>query len=324
VLDLEGFESDHRVLSHSFAVGVRHELTKRVNFKRFDEARFTETVRKKLGAVGDPSDLPFLHQPRDVDRFLDRFCNAMTAAVEQEQGRTARSRDDKRIQVAVQRTHGLAQSRLAASGMRASTRKAHQMATMQPEKVADRLAEKLRKTRGKGCGPIWRVRYDIFRLAKLAASAAKPRQLAYIPDLSNGAIKNATGEDNARILMDATFPDYSDQPPKPIRPAAPPLESTTGPASAAPASTNPPPGICSPQKLHPGEVGQIIKHFPSGRSPLPDGLAYEVFKLSADACVPYIEHIFESCIKLEYHPLRFRFAVTLIAKKAGKSNYHVA
>ena len=324
MLDLEGFESDHRVLSHSIAVGVRHELTRRVNFKRFDEAQFTETVRKKLRAVGDPSDLPFLHRHRDVDRFLDRFCDAMTAAVEQEQGRTVRSNFDKKIQAAVRRAHGLTGSRLAASGVHASTREAHKMTTIQPEKVADGLAEKLRKTRGKGWGPILGARYDIFRLAKLAASAAKPRQLAHMPDLSNGAIKNATGEDNARIIMDATFPDYSDQPPKPIWPAASPLESTTSPASATAASTNPPPGICSPQTLHPGEVGQIIKHFPTGRSPLPDGLPYEVFKLSADACVPYIEHIFESCIKLEYHPLRFRFAVTLIAKKAGKSNYHVA
>jgi hypothetical protein len=324
ILDVKGFESDHRVMSHTFAVGVPREDKNRVNYRKFNDKRFTNTVRENLRQVGDPSNLPSLDDKPAIDKFVDGFCGAMTAAVGQEQEKTE-SRMKKKVQKIVSHAHGLEQARVAASNAHSSRIQSETSAIPQPDKIADGLAQRLRRAGMRGCGAVLAARRDIFQLAKMAASAAKPRQLAHMPDLSNGVIKNITGDDNARLMMKETFLDFSEEPsPRPSCPAAPP-RSTPAPIEPDPAShTRPPRSIVSPQGLLPDEIMKIIKGFPTGKSALPDGLPYEVFKKSAPACVPYIEHLFEACLKKEYHPSRFRFAITVIIKKPGKSSYRTA
>ena len=67
-----------------------------------------------------------------------------------------------------------------------------------------------------------------------------------MPNLSGGAIPNETAEDKARLFVEATYPDYSEEQPAEL-PMPEPADTQPSVASA----DNPAPTMASPQAPSP-------------------------------------------------------------------------
>jgi hypothetical protein len=78
------------------------------------------------------------------------------------------------------------------------------------------------------------------------------------------------------------------------------------------------------KELRPGEVEALIKQLPNGKAGGADQVGNEAFKLGLPAVLPYLIHLFKACLKLDYHPLAFRHALTVMLPKAGKETYQRA
>jgi len=139
-----------------------------------------------------------------------------------------------------------------------------------------------------------------------------------MPNLSGGAIPNEMPEDKARLFVQATYPDYSEEQPAELPMPGP---ADTQPSVGSATADTPAPTMESPQHLRPGELRAIIEKLPSKKSSLPDGIANEVLKMTSGVHLPYLENLFNACLVHAYHPAVFRFVVTQVIKKADKTTY---
>ncbi|KAF4976901.1 hypothetical protein FDECE_18418, partial [Fusarium decemcellulare] len=86
IVDVPGFETDHRVIETTLAIEPRRETRVRRLWKRVDEAKFIQAVKSGLEAVGcssEPGDLPELSQRDRIDDYIDKISKAVSSAVEQ-------------------------------------------------------------------------------------------------------------------------------------------------------------------------------------------------------------------------------------------------
>ncbi|EQB55563.1 hypothetical protein CGLO_04499 [Colletotrichum gloeosporioides Cg-14] len=77
----------------------------------------------------------------------------------------------------------------------------------------------------------------------------------------------------------------------------------------------------SPPKLDRYRVRKIVKKLAARKAPGPDGIPNPALKMAVDALMPYLLHLFRTCIKLNYHPVCFKESITIVLPKEGKSDY---
>ncbi|CAH0057570.1 unnamed protein product [Clonostachys solani] len=73
-----------------------------------------------------------------------------------------------------------------------------------------------------------------------------------------------------------------------------------------------------------GEVANLIKRLPNRKAHGPDQVGNEAFKLALPVILPYLCHFLQACLNLDYHPVAFRHALTVVLPKPGKKSYNAA
>jgi len=68
-------------------------------------------------------------------------------------------------------------------------------------------------------------------------------------------------------------------------------------------------------------LDRIYKELPTRRSALPDGVGGKAWKKSRPVTYDYVKRLFRACVKTSYHPLQFRYAISIMLKKPGKATY---
>ena len=153
-----------------------------------------------------------------------------------------------------------------------------------------------------------------FQLARRANSWMQPKNPPHMHDLSHNGKTYKRDEEKAQFLHDHIWPDLGDN-----------SSELDYPESSTESSTDPPEqAYQSDQTLKTGEyseVAQIIKHLRSGAAAGEDGLGNWLLKETLPVLQPFIEHLFEACIRLSYHPSVFKHAKTVMCKKKGKTSY---
>ena len=153
---------------------------------------------------------------------------------------------------------------------------------------------------------------SLYKAAKRAREWNTPRESGHMPDLIvDGAIFQEPAE-KSRCLSEAIWTDVGQEGETP-----PPLSPPQSPAELPLVSGYDAQAL---QGLHPGELASTFKRLRSRRSGLPDRVANEAFKLSAPSSLPYVEHLFEACLNLCYHPRAFRDTLTVMLRKPGKES----
>ena len=360
MLDVAGFDTDHRVVSHSLSLDIVRKEVNRVCVKQFNMKR----LRRNMGAAlraqfGDPASLPRPETKTQLELQLCQAFDIMVTATSEEQARSqASSRSGRlipKLPAIVRAAHDRAvrrQSRPAnpQDTVGAATQNERQRILARgPDKVARDLAASLRTARWQKCVQVLAVRKGIFKLAALAKRWAAPREMAHLPSFTGAP--NEPGEVKTRELMQTWFPDTSEEGPSPLdlplepdgyQPGPPPEPPPEVPPELPPepppqtweAAQLPSPDGSSPPKRKPskasrdapgslldGELMGVVKGLPVGKSSLPDGMGNEVLKATAEVWVPYLELVFDACVREGYHPARFRFAITCVVKKASKERY---
>jgi len=190
VLEVPGFESDHRVLSHSFDVSVDRQISARNCFADFKRERFNQSMATALRAeFGEASSLPPLPNTDSVDDALDRFLNLATSCVARETRlvQKQRNRLGDRIKRAVQQRYDEEVERSVADAG-SDPAKTRSLSQMHPAQIAARLSVGLHRRGGLRYGATFLGRrFTIFRASKAAAKAAQPRSLAHMPELQTTA-----------------------------------------------------------------------------------------------------------------------------------------
>lgn len=312
MLEFEPFKSDHRVVETRIGIGVNREPKEaRVNFKRIKKGRFNRRVAENLAVLG----LPDLGDSERASDFARKLIETMRSCIDEELNRSRRNQLIASLPQLIAEEMMKETERRPLPCNAEGEARSKQLADLDPLQVAEKLARRVRNggwrdflvVKAACCGP----NSDIFKAVKAAERATQPRQMACMPNLSKGKVKDITDEQNAEIVLQSMFPEYChavSDPPNLDLP--PPLAGDLNGESPH-----------CPRHLEPGEMERLFKELPLGRSPLPDWVGNEAFKLSMEASLPYVRHLFEACLKLGFHPKPFRDAVLKLLKKQGKPTY---
>ncbi|KAK4201160.1 hypothetical protein QBC40DRAFT_264395 [Triangularia verruculosa] len=338
VVDVDGFDSDHRIVVSRFGLGVKRRFLpySSVCWVGVKAEEYTDTVEKAL----DPLHKLPVDTEDDIDEFARSFVEMMRPTLPTKRRLNIRKRYLQRVEALVQLTYerhmAALETQKHAEGQDLSDARAA---------VADKIDIALNGSRA------------VYQLDKLAARWSAPRGLP-IPYFADPHTTPATqtSEHRAEIYMAATFFEFacgSEKPPtlvelpSPPRPpavatshVAPRVDATTmsgsepGPAQplTAPPDASSDGGVdegvstfelladeCPP--LAPGELFAVVSNLKKKKSPHPDGVGNEAYRLSKGASVPHMGRLFNACLKLSYFPKPFRAAETVLLKKPGKSNY---
>jgi len=69
------------------------------------------------------------------------------------------------------------------------------------------------------------------------------------------------------------------------------------------------------------DVKKAIKRLPRNKAPGPDEIPNEALKECADVLAPPLSNIFTACLRLGYHPTRWRSSITVVLRKPQKPDY---
>ncbi|KAF5568012.1 hypothetical protein FNAPI_416 [Fusarium napiforme] len=65
------------------------------------------------------------------------------------------------------------------------------------------------------------------------------------------------------------------------------------------------------------EIMRIMRRLKIGKAVGPDGIANEVLRTLIDVLPPYLERLFNACLRLRYHPRLFKHSITVMIPKGG-------
>ncbi|KAF2115627.1 hypothetical protein BDV96DRAFT_459837, partial [Lophiotrema nucula] len=69
------------------------------------------------------------------------------------------------------------------------------------------------------------------------------------------------------------------------------------------------------------EIEDIIKKLKRGKAYGWDKVGNDFYKLCVQVIAPYVAHVALACLRLSYHPERFKYALTVMIPKEGKDSY---
>ncbi|RYP82468.1 hypothetical protein DL769_001661 [Monosporascus sp. CRB-8-3] len=316
VLDVRGFETDHRIVETTLNVVANRAFGKWYLWKVANKPDFERNADRVLR----PLQFPKLETEADIDGYACQFVSALQILIKQEVEAARPLVPDAEtlsspIKVQMDRER---------DALRRSEEFPHprSVSLWEVEKNITNSLLRKHKTRR------WR-RYianvtsrpgGIHKIAKRAPRWCKPRELVHMPTLVVGKAKFCTAEAKARCLVESLWPKFSGAP-QPSESLARPQPTGSSSDTGSSSPTNLEGWPTSPQNLQEGELSRVFKDLPVGRSALPDYVGNEALKLSRRVSQPYVEHLFGACIKLSYHPRQFKDATTVMLRKSGKETY---
>ncbi|KAG2000740.1 hypothetical protein GB937_010884, partial [Aspergillus fischeri] len=69
------------------------------------------------------------------------------------------------------------------------------------------------------------------------------------------------------------------------------------------------------------EVARAVKHAAPLKAPGPDGIPNAAIQRALPVVRPYLTHLFNACLSLDYCPKHFRESTTVVIRKPGKPDY---
>ncbi|CAG9978303.1 unnamed protein product [Clonostachys byssicola] len=308
--DLAAFASDHRPVLTRMEMAPNMEVKARYSWNEVKGKTFLPTLKETTSQIGFAP----LGSFSDADAYLVRITGALAKAMAQEvpirkqvarRRKPASASNDKFVL-----TREAVLEKLKAGPnprfrrffkWRSEKRDSRQRRTEWRRFIA---TESERVVRG---------RQKIFQWSKLSKAWAQPKAMPHMPTLvSDEGVRHTTNDEKAVHFMGAMWPNISkgDQAPSELRmPQLPPDN---------------PSKLAISNELRSGEVARLIKQIPNRKAEGPDQIANEAFKLALPVILPYLIHLFQACLNLDYHPKAFRHALTVVLPKVGKETYQKA
>ena len=304
VVDVRGFESDHRVIETCFSLSPNRT----VGICYLWELVHPRKLNQHMAAALSPLGFPALETKPAIDNYTERLVESMRAVIQLEV-QTARPLAVAEEPIPDHLRRQLSREREALDRFQQSPCAQTLDRWMQDRAASDGLMRRLRLTSWRRyLAEGARRRGAVFKLAKRAVRWCRPREPPCMPDVIVGDVIYKTADAKARCMVETLWPSFSEESEPPhVPPPDPPLATD--------------PVLESPQELEAAELREVFKNLRRGRSALPDYVGNEALKMCEDACFDYVEHLFRACIKLSYHPLHFRHAVTVMLRKPGKASY---
>lgn len=306
VLDVPGFESDHRVIETKFSVKLARASRIIFQWKRTKEEEFNKGIEDGMDNMGYPS----LATEAQIDTYIENIRGVLDSAVRKH----VPSRVCQSFKPTVRPVNGSLQ-RLKAQE-RAALQKLRRSNNNRWRRYWEHISSKRIAAERSQNRDNWRrstaanTKYSrgAYRMAKMATAMCQPKDPPHLPPFEVDGTILRTKEEKGRCLRESTWPETSDGDAAPSLPK-PFLDPKRRQLSAE-------------QSVTGDEISEIIKRLSSRKAPGPDEIANEAIKMARKVLVPYLAHVFNACLRLAYHPSNFKHATTIILRKAGKKTYN--
>lgn len=305
-VDVHGFDSDHCVIQTTLKAPRFEEITVRRLWDETNEEEYKKAAKRVLRPLG----FPLLDTEEHIDNYINKLADALQSVVDEwvpvARGVRKRSRGEEWLTPEARLLMELVQG--AYDDYLKDPTIAH---LNEWEKWKYELQGHIRRTQRR----LYRqhVVYEArttkgaFDLTRKAERMCKPRPVPHMPDLKHGDKLYRTGEEKAKCLLDTIWPNSEKVARKPR------LPQIRRSQSARQYEVN--------RNIEPGEVTRLLKELKKGKAAGPDRLANETFLLAKGIINPYLEHLFNACLNISYHPIRFKKAITVVIQKPGKDTY---
>lgn len=306
VLDVLGFESDHRVIETRLSLKLARTSRIVFQWRRTDEEAFAEHVEAGMDALGCPS----LDTKSDIDACIENTCRVLESAIKKHvPTRVCESFKPTRRPVngALRRLKD--EERMALQKLRQSNN--HRWHRFWSHCNSKRIAKERSQNKNR-----WRrstaanTKYSrgAYRMAKMATVMCQPKEPAHLPvfEVNNTILR--TKKEKELSLRNSTWPETSD--------------GEAAPSLPKPSLDPKRPQLSAEQSVSTDEVDEIIKRISSGKAPGPDQIANEAIKKARVVLAPLLARVFDACLRLGYHPCIFKHATTVILRKPGKKTYN--
>lgn len=307
VLDVPGFESDHRVTQTVLDITPERATSTRLDWKRAKKKKVLAAVERALKPLDQSTEL---RTTSDVDKYASDLVNllhaATTATVPRTKPRT--SPPDLRRIPEVKAAFDKARSvwKMSTSDLvsgRGYDPTSHRRLLVKAEKLLKQfkrrfwrksLAMQSKDTRG------------TFRVARLGMRICLPAKFPHLKRFVVDGVSHETSSGMSQVYRDHLWPSAYDWEATPL----------TQPRADSQREQYP-----CPQELKDGEVGQLINKLKLGKAAGIDEVANNLLKWTKDIIVPYLECLFRACIALSHVPDPFKKARTIILRKPDKDDY---
>ncbi|KAF5672060.1 hypothetical protein FHETE_3932 [Fusarium heterosporum] len=277
-LDVRGLESDHAVIQTVFSVHPTRDTSTARLWKSVDEEKLQQSVKKNLTSLHTMS----IENKREADNFVQILRGGLSASIEECVPTVLRN---------------------PASRYRQEFDESVRKAMDQDKKALDSRSEWRLKTVSMASNP-----QGIHKLSRVAERLSKPKQLPQVPDIHDETDIHRDDDGKLRCVLNAIWPETSEgkDPPPPLKPR----RINRRMRRIIDTSIK--------RGLEKGEISSIILGLSRGKAAGCDGIANEALQLVRDIVTPHLEHLFNACLHLGYHPRAFRHADTTMIPKEGK------
>ncbi|KAF5517138.1 putative RNA-directed DNA polymerase from transposon BS [Colletotrichum siamense] len=305
--DVEGFESDHRVLETTIDTTTRPLDDPRYRWRDASPKEWKAAVGPRL--KNELKSLS-LESRAHIDTFFAEAVRIMAEERDQQIPKT-------KTPVLITKVKPADPAFLAVGNQLFNPTRADNAANRRHNRyIRDQRAQRTKEYRlfvASGAK-------TVFQLARMSARRSLPRAPSHIPVLQkvldeNNTRKYYSHEDKAEYLVETLWPRYScgTEPPPILE--CPPI-----------------PGPClddsAQKRLKPGELRGVVRGMPAHKAEGKDGISIDALKMllpskedPEDIVTSVFQRAMQACLDLSYHPEEFKEAVTVMLPKAGKPKH---
>lgn len=307
VLDVPGFESDHRVTQTILDITPERATSTRLDWKRAKKKEVLAAVERALKSLDQSTEL---RTTSDADKYATDLVNllhaATTATVPRTKPRT--SPPDLRRIPEVKAAFDEAQSALKMSKLYLVSGRGHDPRSHRTlQAKAEKLLRRFKRRRWRNFLAMQsKDARGTFRIAQLGKHICLPAKFPHLKCFVVDGVSYETSSGMSQVYRDHLWPSTHDREATPL----------TQPRADSQREQYP-----CPQELKVGEVGQLINELKLGKAAGIDEIANILLKWTRDIIVPHLECLFGACIALCHVPDSFKKARTIILRKPDKDDY---
>ena len=305
IVDVPGFESDHRVTQLSLRFDIDESIkAPRPDWKNADKAFVREAAQKALQSLDGMN----LDSPEATERYSTDMVKLLHAVVSKTIPLTkppASSPDFRKvphIREAYRKAEHLLRTGMPNIG-------AHHGHGIENYHTTQRYAERLvyaakRSWFRQFCSKNAENSIHTFRIAKAGKRMRQPRTIPYLKGLVVNETMVTSTPEVSQAFRDHLWPDTDDQRATPI--PRPPIDKEREQYTAS-------------QTVTLEEFDRLIAKLKTGKAAGIDGVANDLLKMIREVIRPYLHRLFQACISLGHVPTQFREARTVVLRKPDKS-----
>lgn len=286
VLEVPGFESDHRIIETTLLIDVEREVKTRLCWIKANELDFSRTLMSLL-----PPEDPALHTREQISDYIVKVCDAVKVVtklcVPTQFSRRPRRKPFTELELP------LAQSKAELDEVQGRYRETKDGQLLQQlldveERVKRmehemwrRYTDKISKTMG-----------GAYRLAGRATKFGQPKAPCQMGVIVHENKRIYEKHEQAFVIQDTMFKDNASFKPVPTLPIS--------------------------QELSDDELRLLLKGLPKGEAAGPDAIPNEALRMGGDTLRRRLLCIFRACLKMGYHPPEFKDSTLVLIRKEGK------